>query len=514
VAYTASTIGFGEIPYALTPGQRLWTTLTIYLSVITWVYAVGSILALLQDASFQKALTDSRFARGVRRLSEPFFLVCGYGETGSTVVASLLAHGDRVVVVDIDPGRIQDLALEEPETFVPGLCADASAPGSLLIAGLRHRDCRGLVACTSDDHANLTVALTAKLLNQSLPVIGRTQSEEVKETMVSCGTDQIVDPFEIFAERLAMAVHSPGLHVLHEWLTGVPHSPLVDPIYPPRGRWLLCAYGRFGKAVHRHLAAEGVPACIIESDRERATAQADTVVGDGTRSATLLEAEVGSAVGLVAGTADDTDNLSIVMAARALNPKLFVVARQNLRGNDSLFRAAACDMVVQPTRIVARKIIGLLLTPLRARFLFLARQQGDAWANELVSRIAGIVAEEAPSTWEVEITAGQAPAVMGSLRERLRVRLAYLSADPRQRDWPLPCIPLLLRRGDELNLLPAQDIELEPRDRILYCGGPGAEGRLRWTLSDPRILTYIATGRVSPDGSVWRWLDRRARRAG
>ena len=36
MSYTASTIGFGEIPYAFTGGQRLWVTVSIYLTVIGW----------------------------------------------------------------------------------------------------------------------------------------------------------------------------------------------------------------------------------------------------------------------------------------------------------------------------------------------------------------------------------------------------------------------------------------------------------------------------------------------
>jgi hypothetical protein len=42
VSYTATTIGFGEIPYPFTAAQRLWSILTLYATVISWVYALGS----------------------------------------------------------------------------------------------------------------------------------------------------------------------------------------------------------------------------------------------------------------------------------------------------------------------------------------------------------------------------------------------------------------------------------------------------------------------------------------
>jgi hypothetical protein len=52
MSYTATTIGFGELPWPFTPEQRLWVTFSIYLSVVGWAYAIGSLLTLLQDRSF------------------------------------------------------------------------------------------------------------------------------------------------------------------------------------------------------------------------------------------------------------------------------------------------------------------------------------------------------------------------------------------------------------------------------------------------------------------------------
>ena len=49
VTYTATTIGFGEIPHALSTPQRLWVTFSIYWMVIGWAYAIGTMLALVQD---------------------------------------------------------------------------------------------------------------------------------------------------------------------------------------------------------------------------------------------------------------------------------------------------------------------------------------------------------------------------------------------------------------------------------------------------------------------------------
>ena len=143
MSYTASTIGFGEIPYAFTYNQRMWVTISIYLTVVGWAYAIGSLLALVQERSFRQALALQHFTRKVRRLGEPFLLIAGYGQTGELLARSLDALGRRFVVIDSDSGRIDDLYLDSYHADVPGLVGDAGDPGHLAVAGLGHPSAKG-----------------------------------------------------------------------------------------------------------------------------------------------------------------------------------------------------------------------------------------------------------------------------------------------------------------------------------------------------------------------------------
>ncbi|MFN7277734.1 MAG: ion channel, partial [Betaproteobacteria bacterium] len=74
VSYTATTIGFGEVPHAFTDTQRLWVTFTIYLTVVAWFYALGKIIALTQEPAFRQELARARLQRKVRRMREPFYI--------------------------------------------------------------------------------------------------------------------------------------------------------------------------------------------------------------------------------------------------------------------------------------------------------------------------------------------------------------------------------------------------------------------------------------------------------
>ncbi|MDH3376298.1 MAG: NAD-binding protein [Gammaproteobacteria bacterium] len=510
VSFMGSTIGFGEIPYAFTDAQRMWVVFTIYIAVVAWLYTIGTMISLIQTPAFQSAVTRNAFIRGTRRIRSAFFLICGYGDTGELLVDTLTDRGLRAVAIDVDQNRINNLELKELPVQVPGLCADALDLSSLLAAGLKHRHCAGVVALTDNDHINLKIAITSKLINPRLRVICRAESHDAAANIASFGTEHIINPFDTFADHLAMALNAPSMYLMNDWLTSASHRPLSEPLFPPRGRWILCGYGRFGKAVAKRLLDEGNTVTVIEADPQATDAPAESICARGTEADTLLEADVKNAVGVVAGTDDDANNLSIVMTAGDLNPTLFVVARQNRSENDEIFRAARLDLVAKNSGIIASRILALITTPLTAEFLRLASQQERQWADELISRIIGVADDRVPQTWMLETRATDTPAVAQALANGDTVLLEHLCRDPHDRKRLLRCVPLLMKRGREHNLLPGLKTALQPFDQILFCGRETAIHRMSRICYDPSVLCYTTTGKRPAAGWVWRRLIRSA----
>ncbi len=538
ISYTATTIGFGEIPNEFTDAQRLWVLICIYATVVVWFYAIGTVLALLQDKTFQQAIVERRFARRIRHLRESFYLVCGYGETGSALVHALAERDQQAVAIDILQERVNLLQLENLRRYVPALCGDAGLPRHLLEAGLKHDLCAGVVALTNVNETNLKIAITAKLLHPEVKVICRADSHDVEANMASFGTNHIFDPFDTFGHHLAVALQSPCLCLLNEWLGGVGSHSVPEPVYPPRkGLWILCGYGRFGQAVYRRLVSEGLDVVVIEAEPQKTgvPANARLVVGRGTEAVTLEQADVNRAVGLVAGTDDDVNNLSIIMTARELNDDLFVVARQNHLDNQDLFEAVGPDMMMHPSSIIANKIRVLLVTPMLSAFESLALHEEDAWACQLISRIAGLAGEsglvgggpipacdrarvlhrtldettvQRPYVWEISIGVEQAYALSQALAAGTVFRLRHLLCDPRERGRELHCITLMLVRDGASTLLPSPELTLERGDRLLFCGRQSAEAGMEWTLQNANALNYILTGGSRSQGWVWRFMER------
>ena len=525
VSYTATTIGFGEIPYPLSAPQRMWALITIYVTVICWFYALGKILSLIQDPTFKSVMRRASYARDIRKIHEPFILVCGFGETGVALAHALTERNIRTVVIEQDEQKVKTIPLMEFPVPVPSIGGDARDPEQLIMAGLEHRQCAAVIAVTASDETNLKIAISAKLLNPNIKVICRSELAEYEKNMLSFGTDYIINPFDTFANVFGMAMHSPSLHLLYDWLTGKPATQLTNPIYLNQGRWIICGYGRFGQGLHQHLIKHNIPVTVIDPVERRRdefftrqeNSESDFIIGTGFDEHTLRLAGVEKAAGIISGSNNDSNNLSIVMTARQINPDIFVVARQNKKTNSKLFHATEANLVMQPSDIIARKIRTLLTSPLLLPFLNKARHQDAEWANITVSRLSGVIGDMRPNIWTINISTQDTRALHKTLQLGRAIRVGNLLQDPRAREQRLKCVALLLKRDSKVLLMPTDDIAIKPGDQLLFCGLPVAERSMKWMVNDLHTLNYVMTYEDEPDSFVWRkihlLLKRKDRRA-
>lgn len=513
VSFMGSTIGFGEIPYEFTSAQRMWATIGIYGTVVAWLFGIGSLLSTMQDPAIRRLLTDSRFVRRVKGITSPFYIVCGYGDTGKILVKALHDVNIQTVVIDEFDESIYDLELSDDALNSPGMVADAGQPGVLLKAGLVQKECLGVITLTHNDEVNLQIALSTYLLirkhnMEEKRFISRVETRDAGENIASFGHNEIINPYETFANRLSRALHSPGMFILLEWMTGVPGEKLSRPLFPPRGRWILCGYGRFGKAVHRRLQENGIHVTVVEIDPEGSQSPVGVIQGRGTEADTLRNAGIHKATGIVAGTNNDANNLSILLTAQELNPDLFTVARQNRSRNDTIFTAVEPDLIMQRSSVIAHKIFALIRTPLIGDFIAEASQRDNDWANLMVSRIAGIASDRVPGVWEVAITPERAGAVIEEQRTA-DISLRDLMRDPKDREKVQACIPLLLKRGLVQYLVPNENMVVESGDRILFCGRSQAHSDMLWVIRNVDVLHYVLTGEEHPSSYLWKWIKRR-----
>ncbi len=491
MSFTATTIGFGELPHAFTTAQRMWVTGSIYSSVIGWAYAIGTLFSLLQDQGFRDAIATQQFRRRVRRLEEPFLLVAGYGHTGRLVCQGLDDLGRRAVVLDDSRQRIEALAADQLSIDVPGLTGDVRNPAMLGLAGLGHPRCEGVLALTGDDDANLAIVMTANLMRPGLPIIARCGERTVEEHMHDFAPQAVINPYDRYGGYLLLALQRPATFQLVTWLMSPAGSAL-----PERrdglgaGRWVVCADGHFGQEIVADLRRGGLDVVI-----------ADPSDGD---------PDVTGASGFVAGTGRDTTNLSLAAHARLSNPSIFLVARQSSAANAPLLQALELDSVFVPSELVARETLSRIITPISWSLIDHMLGQSDQWAADVLEHLVDRCGESAPHSLRLIVTPAEAPALVRWLATH-DLSLADVLRDPDDRDVGLPAVPLVLVRDGVSTFLPSPEEPLRVDDVVLIAGRSLAHEALHATLFYDSAVEYVATGRQVPSTWLWRALSARRR---
>lgn len=513
MTYTATTTGFGEIPHEFSDAQRMWAIVCLYVSVIAWIYTIGALIHLIQNPHFQRALAERSFTKRVFNLADPFYILCGFGDTGSLLARGLSDQRFPIVAIDRDVERIKALSLRDYSVPVFGLCADAGVPKHLLEGGIRLENCLGVVAVTNDEEVNLKISALARLLNPKVKVITRSKVDIYEETLATLGRDvHIVDPFKTFAKGLGAAIYNPLLYTLNDWFVSARGASLEGSMCPPHGTWIICGYGRMGREVHEVLSANDIPTSVIDPHNPARDENVKKFVVGRTTAKTLIQAGIKNAAGIVVGTGDDGHNLGILLNARRLNPNLFCIVRQNQHENEVAFNAGDADIIMQPSLVTARRILFHLIAPqLKPFFRHLMKLDTviDPEMEKLLVRLRETVGSHVkPQMMTIKANAETSRELVNSLDRGEIVLLGDLLRDPREREKRLATVPLIVTSGREYIVLPEENYLLKKNDEILFCGTRFAHSLIDSTLNNEYTLHFVRTGVDKPRGYFMRWLSQ------
>ena len=139
------------------------------------------------------------------------------------------------------------------------------------------------------------------------------------------------------------------------------------------GHYIICGYGRIGRQVAADLREAAVPFVVIDDRPDRCAMIQEHghpfVDGDATLDETLLDAGIERARAVVGALNDDAGNVMLVVTARGLNPKLFIVARAALPESEKKLARAGADEVISPYKVGARRMTLSMLRPAVSNFL-------------------------------------------------------------------------------------------------------------------------------------------------
>lgn len=134
-----------------------------------------------------------------------------------------------------------------------------------------------------------------------------------------------------------------------------------------KDHFIVCGFGRVGQHTCQQLTREHCLFLIIDESEERLEKVREAgylyIQGDASDDATLLRAGVERAQALLTAVQSDAANVYITLSARALNPRLFIVARAATAEAEHKLRIAGADRVISPYVLGGRSMAGMALRP-------------------------------------------------------------------------------------------------------------------------------------------------------
>lgn len=200
-AITLSTVGFGEVQ-SLSPTGRVFTVFLIFVGVGLIVYSLSTMAEYLVSLNMEHEW-DKRRSRNMVKKMEDHVIVCGIGQVGGSAASTLLESGQQVVLLDINPDRV-NAAHEADMVAIEG---DATQDEVLQMAGIGRA--KSIIVSTGDDSLNLFIVLSARSLNPDLYIIARANLSANSEKLQRAGANRIVSPHEIGGQHMANIVIRP-----------------------------------------------------------------------------------------------------------------------------------------------------------------------------------------------------------------------------------------------------------------------------------------------------------------
>ncbi len=134
------------------------------------------------------------------------------------------------------------------------------------------------------------------------------------------------------------------------------------------GHFVLCGYGRVGRAVVEEYKGRGVEVVVIEIDHrsqeELEQMGVPFLIADPQNDGVLEEAGIHRARGIICAVNSDAINAFIALSARTLNPNLVLVARAADPHSESKLRRVGVHHVVSPYSLSGQRMAVDSLMPL------------------------------------------------------------------------------------------------------------------------------------------------------
>ncbi|MDO5713276.1 MAG: NAD-binding protein [Tissierellia bacterium] len=148
-----------------------------------------------------------------------------------------------------------------------------------------------------------------------------------------------------------------------------------------QNHYILCGANESGKAIINDFIRHEAPFVVIDHNEERCHYLKEkgilVICGDPTSEEVLKLARIEKAKGLLANLPSDMENIMIVLTARELSPKLYIIASSIAPGSHEKLCKVGADNTISISEIGGKRMAGMMMRPQIISFLDVITRVGN-----------------------------------------------------------------------------------------------------------------------------------------
>ncbi len=196
---TVSTVGYREVGQ-VNDNYKYFTIVLILFGAGSVLYTLGVLIETLVEGRLTREFGRRRMERVIENMDR-HTIVCGWGQVGQAISATLGAEGRDVVVID------RDIDAEVLDHHL--IVGDATDDNVLRRAGLMHAS--SLVVALNGAADNVYVTLSARAAQPDIFIVARANDASAEPKLFQAGANRVVNPHQLGGAHMAALVTQPNV---------------------------------------------------------------------------------------------------------------------------------------------------------------------------------------------------------------------------------------------------------------------------------------------------------------
>jgi len=216
---TATTIGFGELPYDFTIAQRWWTIHVIIFTVMSWFFVLTRIVSIFRDEIIIKSLERQKLLRKITKNKKEIIIIHGINSL-TKMILSKINSNSLILIIEIDKNKINELQAIEEERNIDFLIINLSSTSVKFkeILKIIKKQTKYVISTLNNDEVNSYILTITKKLSPKTKVIMASKNKNSYETYLILKVDKLFKAEENLVYYLEEKYKEEKLKILYNYI--------------------------------------------------------------------------------------------------------------------------------------------------------------------------------------------------------------------------------------------------------------------------------------------------------